>query len=534
MTDLRTLLSAEDKNMMNDYVTKFATDGSSSHASIDRLLRCWNDAKNEYLYTLLGNQFQIQKTLVYNKPENKLYDELSNKFNKYESACYKFRRNFDRFLWENRITLGEDYYKLQLMMDLNNLLHTEYNDDEFSVGTPDGRTIKVQKGCRPMRIISKVAKAYGGIADMEEFQNEVSVILTQKKLTGTMTLSIHPMDYMTMSHNDCGWTSCMDWTDGGCYRRGTIEMMNSNCVLVAYLAADNDMGFYAGGHEYHWNNKKWRELFIVTPEIITGVKGYPYQNSDLVKLVNSWIRELAIKNLGWNYDEKNVQYQHRSRFDYKHDNGETINVKIAFETNTMYNDFGTIDHYGIIGSGVMNHMDICTNYSGDEMCMMCGDIDCYFDGEGALMCEECDNPTYCHCCGERIDDGDTYELDGEIYCYDCYYDRVYTDVLDGEEHDSNNTTTLYLVRDNDDVSTIKDWYEMPHVYIYHTSGYYWNRMFNDEIRIANSDRWTRRYYVTPSMFKNIENLSTVFEDEAWEDYLPDLEDDLPDEDESLD
>lgn len=524
MTDLRTLLSNEDKEMMSDYVTEFATHGNSDHANIDTLLRYWNSAKSEYLYKLFGNQFQVKRTLVYNKPENKLYDELQQKFNNYNSACFRFRRSFDRFLWENRIALGMDYYKLQLMMDIDNLIHTSYNDDEFSVNAPNDRIIKIQKGCRPMRIISKVAKAYGGIEGLEEFQNEISIILTQKKLTGEMTLSIHPMDYMTMSHNECDWSSCMDWTDEGCYRRGTVEMMNSPMVVVAYLTAENDMDFFAAGNRYTWNNKKWRELFIVTPEIITGVKGYPYQNSDLVQLINSWLRELAETNLGWTYDKENVEYNHSNRFQYKHDNDdESFDLKIKFNANTMYNDFGTIIHYGIIGADVYD--DITTNYSGEEICLMCGGNDCYFDGEGSLVCEECDNPLRCDCCGDRID-GDDYELDGNVYCYDCYCDRVYTDPIDGQEHDINNAWGLYLIKDNDDPSTI-DWYSsaVPRIDVYSFDGRGWGNYFNTSVK-EWSHNWRNYHYVTPSMFRNIEDISDLFTDEDWEDYLPE-------EDESL-
>lgn len=520
MTDLRTLLTNEDKKMMFDYVTEYATDGDSNHADMDTLLRCWNSAKSEYLYKLLGNQFIIKKTLVYNKPISKLETELSEKFNRRGSACFNFHRVFDRFLWENRVTLGTDYYKLQLLMDLHYLISTSYEDEEFSVNTPDGHVIKVQKGCRPMRIISKLSKAYGGLDGMEEFQNEVSIILTQKKLTGEMTLSIHPMDYMTMSHNDSDWTSCMDWTDKGCYCRGTVEMMNSPMVIVAYLSSDNDMSFYAGGNRYTWNNKKWRELFIVDKDIITGVKGYPYQNSDLVKLVNSWLKELAEQNLGWTYEKDNVEYSHCSYTNVKHANGELSSIRIQFDTDTMYNDFGTIEHYGIFGTDAYDNIHL--NYSGEEMCLMCGSTNCYFDSEGCLMCTDCDEPYYCACCGERINEDDRYELDGEYFCYSCYCDRAVRDPLTDEEHDTNNMTVLYLLKDNQDPKDV-DWAWESSIEVYSMYGRHWNKYFNGEVKQYSSG-WRSKYYVVPSMFKDLEDMSNLF-GVSLEDYLPDDDED---------
>lgn len=520
MVDLRTLLTKEDKNMMFDYVTEYATNGDSGHADMDTLLRCWNEAKSKYLYKLLGNQFIIKKTLVYNKPVSKLENELSEKFNRRGSACFNFRRVFDRFLWENRVTLGTDYYKLQLLMDLHYLINTSYEDDEFSVNTPDGHVIKVQKGCRPMRIISKLSKAYGGLDGIEEFQNEVSIILTQKKLTGEMTLSIHPMDYMTMSHNDSDWTSCMDWTDKGCYCRGTVEMMNSPMVVVAYLSSDNDMSFYADGDRYTWNNKKWRELFIVDKDIITGVKGYPYQNSDLVKLVNSWLKELAETNLGWTYEKDNVEYSHSSSTVVKHADGEVSNIRVWFDTNTMYNDFGSIEHYGIFGTDAYDNIHL--NYSGEEMCLMCGSTDCYFDSEGCLMCTDCDEVYECASCGERLYEGDRYELDGEYFCYSCYCDRAVTDPLSEEEHDTNNMTVLYLLKDNQDPKDV-DWSWESSIEVYNMYGRHWNKYFNSEVRQYSSG-WRPKYYVVPSMFKDLEDMSNLF-GVSLEDYLPDDDED---------
>ena len=38
-----------------------------------------------------------------------------------------------------------------------------------------------------------------------------------------------------MSDNDYGWDSCMGWMNEGEYRLGTVEMMNSPCIVVAYI-----------------------------------------------------------------------------------------------------------------------------------------------------------------------------------------------------------------------------------------------------------------------------------------------------------
>jgi hypothetical protein len=438
-------------------------------------------------------------------------NEFYNLFNRSTSYSYRFRKIFDRFLWENRVALGENYYMLQLMMDSNNLATSVYNGDEFSVLTPAGKEIKVQRGCRPMRIISRVSKAYGGIDLLDEFQTEISQVLNQRKLKGTLTISIHPMDYMTMSENRSDWTSCMNWREGGCYCRGTVEMMNSDCVVVAYLASEEDMTVPGG---YHWNNKKWRELFIVDESIIAGVKGYPYQNEELVQIVNSWLKELAEKNLGWKFDSKNFAYQHRHSFDYVDDNGEVHDAYIHFETDTMYNDFGSLDeHYAIFKTGLTNY-NIEFNYSGQEICMECGSDSEYFDGEGCLVCEKCDGGGYtCYECGERIRGGEdnVYWLDDEPYCEYCYGEYAEEDDLSGDEHHRNNMRNIYFFANGENIN-YDSLRRAPYIRTYRhvTASYYWNRIFNDDAKYW-SEGWDCCYYVTPEMFRDVEDIRRFFD-----------------------
>jgi hypothetical protein len=90
----------------------------------------------------------------------------------------------------------------------------------------------------------------------------------------------------------------MSWVEHGCYRHGTVEMMNSPCVLVAYLASDNSTYYIGVGKE--WNNKKYRQLVIVDPAFITTVRPYPNENTALDEAIISWIQELMIKNIDSN------------------------------------------------------------------------------------------------------------------------------------------------------------------------------------------------------------------------------------------
>lgn len=498
-------LNENEKDMMNAYINEYVSYG---HASLDHLLRFWDKNKVD-LYRMFGENFRLTRQIEWAKPKSKIMSEFYSLFNRSTSACFRFRKIFDRFLWENRETLGGQYYMLQLMMDMDNLATSVYNGEEFSVMTPAGKEIKVQKGCRPMRMISRVSKAYGGIELLDDFQTEISQVLNQKKLTGELTISIHPLDFMTMSDNNSDWTSCMSWREGGCYCRGTVEMMNSCNVVVAYLASDDDMRMPGGGS---WNNKKWRELFVVTPDIITGVKGYPYQNEELVQIVNLWLKELAETNLKWFYEKDNTAYQHRTSFDHiDPETGEVHDAFVRFHTYTMYNDFGTIDeHYGIFGKDLDSY-DLDITYSGQEICMNCGSASNDFDGEGSLMCECCDNPTYCSDCGDRMDEDDAYWLDDQPFCEYCYNNHAAEDALSGEEHDKDNMYKVYFLEPGVEPCG-QAFSNAPYIRTIGISAWNhsWNRHFNTDAKYI-SINWNGYYYVTPDMFEDLDDIENLFD-----------------------
>ena len=90
-----------------------------------------------------------------------------------------------------------------------------------------------------------------------------------------------------MSDNNEDWESCMSWTQGGEYRVGTIEMMNSPYVIVAYLKSHHNLEWAD-----NWNSKKWRELYICSNDFVRSITGYPYKDEKITKLVLEKIREL--------------------------------------------------------------------------------------------------------------------------------------------------------------------------------------------------------------------------------------------------
>lgn len=261
-----------------------------------------------------------------------------------------------------------------------------------------------------------------------------SQLLNTKSLKGNLNLSIHPLDYITMSDNEYDWSSCMSWEESGCYRLGTLEMLSSPKVIVAYLTGENN--------EYHltsditWNNKKWRELFVVDKNIISGVRGYPYYNEALEAIVLDKLVELATNNLGWEFEKDTIEF---STNNYFPETNERIH-SIRMHTKAMYNDFGAQSpkaHLGINTKEILKEHPIDIYYGDYPYCLNCGEpiylqSDNEYDilGDG-LECLNCRGLYYCDECGGLYDSSDMCEINGKLLCPSCYEENyIYCEKCD--------------------------------------------------------------------------------------------------------
>jgi hypothetical protein len=274
------------------------------------------------------------------------------------------------------------------------------------------KVIAIQTGQKITRLWGQVAKALDMSDVWEKFRIAHSQCLNQKKLKGTLCLSIHPLDYATASDNDNGWSSCMSWRENGCYRMGTVEMMNSPMVICAYLRSDKQHMEIDGEQ---WNSKKWRAWIIVNKYAIICNRHYPYHQAEFAKQAISWVRDLVQQKLGWEYESE----IHTDFYQYMQD----VECEIEYRTNYMYNDLGGDDVIGCLNLKRRNPGFI--NFSGKAECMVCGE-EIRPDSQGAdqLECQDCWSEYHCDECGcELSEDEVCYGPNGEILCSDCYGDQ---------------------------------------------------------------------------------------------------------------
>ena len=444
-------LTELDKQRIRNYISANVDEPT---AEIEHILRFWDEAKGKYLFDVLGKQLIVKEQVSFEEGYDELCDKLEVMFCEPKFSVFeqKVRDLFEYGEWtspERKV-----YRAIDRLFSYPTLIKNKYenydDDDEVvEIPLPNGSKYKLQNGCKPMKAIGKIAQAYG-IEGFEEFRIAHSLCLNTKKLKGELCLSIHPLDYMTMSDNDCGWDSCMSWYNCGEYKQGTVEMMNSPCVIVGYLTNDDFKFGYCpeGANEeaYRWNSKKWRCLFVVDHDFIISVRQYPYTNENLASAAVSKIAEL----MGWGKDLKPFVYDYNKYYSVTKPPmvlDEETSVRFQFCTEHMYNDFGAWDHMALLHPGITGNYEVSYyNYSGQPECVTCGDTNIYNDGD--LRCPVCDPQDYCYWCEERIH-GEVYQTsDGHTLCEWCFDEHVVSDPIADRDVFEDCAVSVYLATTN--------------------------------------------------------------------------------------
>lgn len=439
-------ISQEEFEMMDQWRRWYAWSENvythkNEYASMEDILRVWDDCKSEHLAKLFDGNLTISKRLHYTKCREEMENDITDmvaynsRLGRAERNGYRFHTSWNSFLFKNYETFtAEQYDNLRRLMSDECLINNIYDGPSFKIDKPDGKQFAIHRGCKVSKTLGKLADIFE-LSGWEDFRICLSQILNQKELEGTLTISIHPLDYMTMSDNSYDWDSCMSWSREGGYRQGTVEMMNSKSVVIAYLSGDETMPI--GNHQ--WNSKKWRQLFVVDHDIIASVKDYPYHNEELGKEIVKWLKELAEERLGWQYNDIiPYSFEDDTRFihlDYLPE--EKNNFSLCIEHSSMYNDFGCLDYHWMCFSKDINPNDIRGKnnpdtpwhnaylpvyYSGPSQCMICGDRCPDFDDESCLACRDCQNRLRCDCCGEYVND--VFAIDDIQLCESCWDNRV--------------------------------------------------------------------------------------------------------------
>ena len=491
-------ISQNEQNMISQWIKNYSCSCGKEKVPeiipLQHILRFWETNKSEYLYRLLNNQLILEKEVCYSCPQENIERDISLELDCGKMCSFKEKvlSQFETYnnMWYNAKNLFRTTYLF------NNKYDFGRRDYKFIIKNEE---VIIKSGSKPMKALRKIAKIIGAEAEFEKFRIAHSMALNQKQVKGTLCLSIHPFDFMTMSDNSYHWDSCMSWVHNGCFRAGTVEMMNSAYVLVAYLKGNQP---YQCGN-YSWlGNKKWRQLMIVHPHAICNIKAYPYHNDDLTMTALNWIVELAKNNLNWDIPYKETDLTCENHIVYHDDRTYLYN----FTTDIMYNDFDAEDthHHIFIPQGwqdfpVNKKYYDEINISGPLTCVWCGD-QIYEVEEGCedqIVCDNCNPTIRCAGCGCRIEEeGQNWAFNDNCYCDYCYDDLFTINHLTGDQIYFDDSVNVYLARKENQIDSYND----SHIRVSDESlnegklMEYQNYFNIPSIRVGKNE-WRRFYYV---------------------------------------
>lgn len=440
MLDLIKELSSEDYSLINTWMKNH----TYNYCGNEIYLQEWANNKCN-LYEAFGRKFILRKHITIERPINAVKNDLMETCTGYHTPS----SYINNFFYKN-IAI-EDYYTInKSILNIDSWAKNSNITGSYEIIIKD-KTVKIPYGCKPIRMIGKLLEKLNAPQDImnyyEEFRIAHSMCLNQKHLEGDLCLSIHPLDFMTMSENDSGWSSCMNWDDGE-YHLGTVECMNSPNVVVAYL---DNVAVPMNMFDTTWTNKMWRQLLCFTPEILLGNKQYPYNSEELQKEAMNWLCCLL--------------ESHSEKFRYSHEvydiNNQCTNTlpcgKIYFNLSfdIMYNDIYDTRAAFLNLDLLKNRTTYFYDFSGLAICAQCGGI---IEGDDAdpacICCPECLGRWRCSCCEEYQDEYATqYCIDDRYICESCFENETLTCDCCGESHFQDRIGQIEFITDEDGEDT---------------------------------------------------------------------------------
>ena len=253
-------------------------------------------AKNKYrFFKMFGDKLSINKDIKIEASSDMAYQELATigeLFPMYRPILSKVHSDA---VIENKITKGS--------------LSSIFFEDK-----------KVKEGMKFTKFIS----LYGN----KELDMELSK-LYQNLGKCNITISIDPIDYLTVSLNKSGWKSCHNFFDG-CYRNATLSYMFDETSLVSYSAGDKVR--YSFEIPFEWNSKKWRQMIYVSKDSSATAfsRQYPNSNEQITKEVRNFFEEVFCEY--FKVENKWKVYNHVS-------NGSVIVENHSLVYNDIKNDY---------------------------------------------------------------------------------------------------------------------------------------------------------------------------------------------------
>lgn len=417
-------------------VIAFSQNYKQEWLHIDGLMADWYNNKKRFM-------FDNGKELIY-QMDYPMTAQVSE-----SDKCAELDNFIDHLYWQKKAmdlaqfvdTFKKDFY--------TNITSTDYVYKDYHI--PKG-----------MKIIKAFKYFIEDKELLDAIQTDASRLIQTCKLSGTFCMSVHPLDYLSLSENTYNWRSCHA-LDGE-YRAGNLSYMTDGATVICYLKGDEDAILPRFPSTVPWTNKKWRMLLHISDDnkLVIAGRQYPFNCEDLKHQALEAFK--AFYGRYNNYtDWVDEKYNNYEIGDFQFDTyrqiplGEKMysekDVIIDPPTPLHYNDplYSTVYDYSfseafrkpywfIPEQHKSNVKPLATLLGNGQTkvhighpvkCCICGKEDCVLSE--TMLCinceleygeEEKEDFTTCQNCGRRIYIPEAIEIDEMYYCDACGGDSI--------------------------------------------------------------------------------------------------------------
>ena len=389
---------------------------------VDKLFEDWLDAKRDFIEAFGGK-------LIYEWPEKVSFElgakEKQLRLNDFINMVSSSYGNSDLtdFIDANR----DGFFSNQVL-----------NDYDYE-GT------NIPKGMKLLRAFKFFETSQTAL---ENIQNAASMIIQEDKIEGILCLSVHPLDFLSMSENNHNWRSCHA-LDGE-YGSGNLSYMIDRATVICYLKSNREEILPNFPEDVKWNSKKWRVLFYLSEkwDMVFAGRQHPFTTEAGIEFVKNRLFPRA--NIGEFSDWTDKKYREfKDKNIHTHFDGTYIPVVDGFVklNELMVNEPGSLQFNDVLSSTCYDALyaykqseSFCniTYYphaattkfriGGKCNCLRCGNAP--IEITESFMCNDCeldygdsedDIFAFCPCCGARYfyDDGVWIENAEECVCPSC-------------------------------------------------------------------------------------------------------------------
>lgn len=354
----------------------------------DQFYDDWYEAKSDFLFDYFQDTLIFKKKVSLQKSYDDLMENCRPMYDKITNSMYKV------FEWS-------EFSGFKDIISVGALAQNKVLVEKELVSAATGKPVKIQVGTKMSRALKHLVSP----VDLEELQVEYSKVFNDKTFNGYLCLSIHPLDYITMSVNGSGWQSCLNAYDG-CYRAGIGALMNSKNTMIGYFTT-NEEGVQLTD-ELKWNDKKWRTIISIKDgQFVHLNRQYPYKTDILSEALLDFAQEIFFEGMDMTPTVNKSEYH----------------ISVDVDYDLMYNDaiYRPTEVRVVYHSDAANEFHTGITICGSSTCPVCGEKKTEFSRH--LECVDCGDYEVCADCGRPIDTTDDdviYLDDGGVYvCYEC-------------------------------------------------------------------------------------------------------------------